>query len=117
MIALIAMRWSVFKVAIGHGFGVSPDALHVLIGASVFIMWRMFLSPPLDGLAWPLLFAVECGNETLDLLRPPGGPDTGWAASLHDIVLTMLLPTLLAWAWRHRAGTQGTAPESYARER
>lgn len=114
---LIAAQWSLLKVAIGHALDVSPDALHVVIGTALFVGVRRALPQRLGWAPWLALLAIECGNELLDLLRPPGGPENGLLASLHDLVLTMLLPSLLIWASRgsrpalqHTGGDIGPQP-------
>lgn len=97
MIETVAVRWSLAKIALGEELAVTPDALHVLIGTCLFVAAHRLLPFRWRWLAWPGLLAIECGNELLDWLRP-AGLEAGWADSVHDIALTMLLPTLLTLA-------------------
>lgn len=96
MIEAFAFRWSLMKMAVGDNLGVCSDALHVLVGGLLFVGADVALRRSSPVLPWLILLGIEGANECLDLLRPPGGAENDLSASLHDVVLTMALPTMLA---------------------
>jgi hypothetical protein len=87
----------------------SKDAAHMHVGLLVFVGVLLLLrgrrSP---WLAWLAAAGVAVGLEALDLrddVRSLGRPR--WGASLHDVVNTLVWPTVLAVLVRLRPGWRG----------
>ena len=96
------------KLAVMSLTGLTRDALHVHAGMLVFVLSAAILRKSLAS-PWPWLvaMAVACGMEALDAVD--GIVSYGhWRvrASVHDVVNTMLWPTVLAVLCRftHLAG-------------
>lgn len=73
-----------------------PDStLHALGGMLLLLAGAALLRRvPWDWRPWALLLALELANETYDMLNPASGEDR-LGASVHDLWVTMLCPTLL----------------------
>lgn len=101
-----ASRWAQYKLMLGDRLGLSPDVLHLHAGMLVLCLAALGLRrSPLSWQPWLVLFALECGNELADLmLDGMGSPEATLGAGLHDLVNTMVAPTLLllvGW-WQSR---------------
>jgi hypothetical protein len=89
---------------IEHASVVSSDALHVLVGVLLWVLiayvMRRSLSAPLP---WLTLLALTLFNECVDLWVERW-PDIAMqlGESAKDVLLTMTLPTVLAFAVRLR---------------
>lgn len=94
-VAAIAQSWGEEKKWFSQLLGLSPDALHVhasIIGMLLAaVLWRRRMD---DIVPWLSVFVVEIANELLDLSAPANGKNT-IHASLHDLVNTMFLPTVM----------------------
>jgi len=94
--------WLQFKSQIVAAIGLDRDALHiyasVLIQFAVAAVARRSLG---DWLPWLAVLAAACVNEVLDV-RVELWPDAYMQAgkAVHDIVNSMLLPTVLLAAVR-----------------
>lgn len=102
------------KLAVMSLTGLTRDALHVHAGMLVFVLAAAILRKNL-GSPWPWLvaMAVACGMEAMDAVD--GIVSYGhWRvrASVHDVVNTMLWPTILAVLFRF---TRLVAPERVRR--
>lgn len=101
-------RYGEWKVRIEMGSGLSPDALHIHVG---LVLWLLFSRLFARGMAsiwpWLMLLAMELTNEAIDLSLT-GGVEANFDASRHDVLNTMLAPTLvmLFSAWRMRGQAQ-----------
>ncbi|KPH66574.1 hypothetical protein ACLIMP_18800 [Novosphingobium aerophilum] len=98
MIAGIAMAWSAAKVWLERGTGIAPDALHAFAGVLLFAAIHLLVRPASLRMAWLGVFIAECLNEALDMARPAGA-ESDWRSSLHDLLITMFLPTILLVLW------------------
>jgi hypothetical protein len=98
--------WYQIKLMIEHASGISMDALHILVGFILFLLAARILKA---GVAsprpWLALLVLELLNEAYDLhveIWPNFGTQLG--EGIKDVLLTMLLPTLLALLARWRPG-------------
>jgi hypothetical protein len=98
------MSWYEVKLFVEHTCGISMDALHVLVGFTVFLLsaglLRRSIASPLP---WLAVLIVEVINEAYDL-RVEQWPSLGsqLGEGIKDVILTMALPTLIAAAARWR---------------
>ncbi|CAH0349651.1 hypothetical protein [Sphingobium sp. CECT 9361] len=98
---IIALGWSQMKMEVEHIVGFSSDALHAQVGMLVFIACQYVLRGRSSLLVpWLLLFGIELTNEALDMSRPPGSVENDLGSSLHDLINTMLVPTVMVLLWR-----------------
>ncbi len=89
--------WYETKMFIEHASVVSSDALHVLVGALLWIAVAMVLRKNLSALIpWILLLGLTLCNEFVDLWIERW-PDLAmqYGESAKDVLLTMTLPTVL----------------------
>ena len=107
-----ALRWYQAKLFVEHALGVSMDALHILVGFSLFLLVARLLKAPLAS-PRPLLalLVIELINEAYDLYVerwPSLGSQLG--EGLKDVLLTMTLPMLILVMarWRPSWVTQST---------
>ena len=103
----VAFEWGNIKLKIGALSGLSPDALHIYIGLGLLFVASLILRrDPLKWQCWLALFIMASINEGLDLmLEGMGSEEATVAAGLHDLVNTMIAPTMLmigGWAARRR---------------
>lgn len=104
-----AADWAQFKLALGRDLGLSADLLHVHGGIAVLCLAALLLRrSPLSIKPWLVLLMLEVGNEGADLLLDGMGSDEATlAAARHDVINTMLAPTLLLvtgwWQQRRRS--------------
>ena len=98
--------WYQVKMFVEHASGISMDALHILIGFTLFLLASRLLRRPLGSfLPWSALLLVELANEAYDLgveLWPNLASQLGESAK--DIMLTMALPSLVLAIARWRPG-------------
>lgn len=88
--------WGSTKDQIEQFLGLSPDAMHIHLSVLIFIIWTVILRTRYeDWRPWALTFLVECLNETIDMSQAGGSLDANWAATRHDVVNTMIAPTLI----------------------
>ncbi|AJP71685.1 hypothetical protein [Sphingomonas hengshuiensis] len=87
--------WQHCKAWLATATALPDSTLHALAGMLVLLAAAVVLRRvPWDWRAWGVLLALELANETYDMLNPASGEDR-LGASLHDLWLTMLCPTLL----------------------
>jgi hypothetical protein len=83
--------------------GLSKDALHVYVGIGVWLLAAALLRRSISTLRpWLAVLLVACAIEGFDAFDD--WVDLGrwrWRASLHDVVNTMLWPTVLALLARY----------------
>jgi len=98
--------WYQIKMFVEHASGISMDALHILIGFTLFLLASRFLRRPLGSfLPWSALLLVELANEAYDFgveLWPNLASQLGESAK--DILLTMAMPSLVLAIARWRPG-------------
>lgn len=109
-----AADWAQFKLALGNRLDLSADLLHVHGGIAVLCLAALVLRrSPLSVRPWLALLVFECGNEAGDLLlEGMGSAEATLAAARHDLINTMLAPTLLlltGW-WQRRRGKADGQP-------
>jgi hypothetical protein len=89
--------WYQFKLFAEHASGVSMDALHVLVGFSLFLLAARLVKRPISSfLPLLVLLLLELSNEAYDLsveIWPTFAKQLGEGAK--DIILTMGLPALV----------------------
>jgi hypothetical protein len=87
--------WQDWKLWISAVTGLPDSTLHVLGGMLVLLLASAALRRvPWNWRPWNLLLGIEIANEVYDMLNPASG-ENRLDASLHDLWLTMLCPTLL----------------------
>lgn len=96
--------WHQGKLFIEHAVAIDHDALHVIIGTLLWVVFGFLTRRPLSSLR-PLfwLFAIILWNETVDLWMEQW-PDPGqqYGEGAKDLLITMLVPTILLLAVRLR---------------
>ena len=110
--------WGGDKTALSAWLNVQDDGLHVLVGVLLLLALALVTGRRLDdGRLWLVVLAVECLNEAIDL-GTPNFPEANRAASIHDLILTMLLPTaiLLLLRFTGRRERQAAASTEAASE-
>lgn len=91
------MTWFEAKIFLEHSISVSPDALHVIVGAIVFLICaRLFRCPISSWRVWAALLCLNFFNEFVDLWaeRWPD-PARQYGQGMKDLILTMTVPTIL----------------------
>ena len=100
-----AMRsWHQGKLFIEHSLSISHDALHMLVGALLWIALGLLLRRPLySWRPWLWLLAAVLWNEVVDLWVEQW-PDPGqqYGEGFKDLLLTLAIPTLMMIAARAR---------------
>jgi len=94
--------WHEGKLFIEHSVSIDHDALHVIVGVLVWLAMAAITRRPLSSIRpWLWLLAIIVWNETVDLWVEQW-PDAGmqYGEGAKDLLLTMLLPSLLALAVR-----------------
>ena len=101
----LAMIWGPIKFDFEKAFGLSPDALHIHAGMLLLLLFALIMRRPLhDWRPWTALCFVELANEIVNLNQAGGSIEANFAASAHDLVNTMAIPTLLLiyYRWRRK---------------
>ncbi|MES2507776.1 MAG: hypothetical protein V4599_13805 [Verrucomicrobiota bacterium] len=84
------------KLTLVSVLGLSKDALHIHVGLGVFVAaCVLFRRSPGAWLPWGLAVAAACAGEVVDMrddLASLG--HWRWLASLHDVVNTVVWPTV-----------------------
>ena len=91
------MTWFEAKMFLEHSVSVSPDALHVIAGAVIFLACaRLFRCSISSWRVWAALLCLNFFNEFVDLWaeRWPD-PARQYGQGLKDLLLTMTVPTIL----------------------
>ena len=93
----VATDWSQTKTFFEHMIGFSHDALHVMVGVCLQLLFAGLLRRSARS-AWPwlMVLGLELANEWIDLhveVWPEHAQQ--WGESAKDVLLTMALPTLL----------------------
>lgn len=91
------MSWYQAKMFLEHATSVSPDALHVIAGAIVFLVCALLFRQPISSWrVWVALLCLNFFNEFVDLWveRWPD-PARQYGQGLKDLLLTMVIPTIL----------------------
>ena len=94
---MTAADWLLFKDELTRATALSRDALHIYLGVSVQFAAALLLRRKLgDWSPWLVVLMLALINEAADLWVEIWPQHTMQAASaLHDIVNTMILPTIL----------------------
>lgn len=105
------MTWFEAKMFLEHSISVSPDALHVIAGAVVFLVCARLLRCSIS--SWRVWFALLClnfFNEFVDLWaeRWPD-PARQYGQGMKDLLLTMTVPTILLLVSRFSPALLGRA--------
>ena len=96
--------WYQVKLLLEHATGISMDALHVLVGVLLQLLFAALFRLPLRSWRpWLFVLALLLLNEAGDLWveRWPE-PAMQYGEGLKDALLTMLLPTLLTLLARNQ---------------
>jgi hypothetical protein len=104
-----------FKLVIVSATGLSKDALHIYVGLFVFLAVVSVLRRPIHSSGpWLSVLCVAFALEFMDMRDDLSSLGKWrWAASVHDIVNTMVWPTVLLLLSRfgmlgRRSGAQPT---------
>jgi hypothetical protein len=96
--------WHQWKLFIEHAVSIGHDALHVIVGATLWLAIALVIRRPVTNWRpWLWTFAVIMWNEVVDLWTerwPNPGHQYGEGAK--DLLLTMFVPTLIMFAARVR---------------
>lgn len=91
------MAWYETKQFLSSATAISMDALHVLAGALLFLVFSLLLRKPVTRFSpWLAVLALTLVNEAVDLWVerwPSLGMQLG--ESVKDVVVTMLIPTVI----------------------
>lgn len=88
--------WGALKHGVELALGLSPDAMHIHMSILIFVAWTLVLRTKYeDWRPWILTFLVECANEAIDMSQPGGSPEANWDATRHDLINTMIAPTIV----------------------
>lgn len=98
------MSWHQGKLFIEHSFSIAHDALHILVGVLLWILFGVLLRRPLTAWRpWLWLFAIILWNETVDLwIEQWPNPGQQYGEGAKDLLLTMAVPTIVMFAARLR---------------
>ena len=99
MIINAAFAWSSLKLWIERAVGIAPDALHAFVGVLLLVLFHLLVRRPSLGWPWFGVLIFELINEALDMSRPAGATESDMAASLHDLCVTLFLPSVLSLLW------------------
>ena len=91
------LSWYEAKMFLEHALSVSPDALHVIVGAVLFLLGAILFRQTLSSWrVWLALLFVNVFNEFVDLWveRWPD-PARQYGQGMKDLILTMTIPTIL----------------------
>jgi hypothetical protein len=93
----LSLDWMAAKQAVERLFAFHQDGLHVLSGVMLHLLASLVLRRSLrDVLPWLAVLALELANEWIDLAIETWPNRTQqWGEGRHDLILTMILPTLL----------------------
>lgn len=99
------MDWYGVKLIAMEATGLSKDALHVLVGFTgqiiVAAVLRRTLASPIP---WLCVLLAELANEWFDLNHEDWPDRPMWPGSVHDIWVTMFVPTVLLLLSRYAPG-------------
>lgn len=100
------ISWHQGKLFIEHAVTINHDALHIIVGTLVWLLLATLLRRPITSwYPWFWTLAVIMWNETVDLWTeqwPQPGQQYGEGAK--DLLLTMLIPTIMALSVRFVPG-------------
>lgn len=93
--------WIYYKTWLSLWLGVSHDVLHLFAGLGLLTGSAWLLRrPPWSWACWSFAITAELLNEAYDLIQTSYITATGnYAASLHDIAMTMFWPTIVVLAF------------------
>ena len=111
--------WYQFKLLLEHATGISMDALHILVGVGLQVLFAALFKVSLRSWRpWLFVFVLLLLNEASDLWAEQWPePAMQYGEGLKDIIVTMLVPTALTLLARSKpsifaAGTgSGQYPE------
>ncbi len=110
-LAGLSLLWGGEKTTLSLALGITDDALHVLVGVGLLLVLALIAGRRLDDWRlWLAVLAIELVNEVVDLANTIS-PEATWAASRHDVLVTMAIPTaiLLLMRFTDRRGRQAAA--------
>lgn len=88
--------WGGLKHGVERALDLSPDAMHMHVSVLIFVFWTLVLRTRYEDLRpWLLTLLVECANEAIDMSQPGGSPEANWDATRHDLINTMIAPTII----------------------
>lgn len=93
------MNWGIFKRQMSEQLHISDDALHVHVGMALLLLIALLLRrAPWNWRPVVIVAVIEAINELYDMrslgVRPNN--ESSLPASIHDFVLTMLWPVMIA---------------------
>ena len=96
--------WHQGKLFIEHSVSIGHDAIHILVGVLLWVVFGLLLRRPLTHWRpWLWLFAVILWNETVDLwIEQWPNPGQQYGEGAKDVLLTMAVPTIIMYAARLR---------------
>jgi hypothetical protein len=97
------MDWMGLK-GLAEALAVEKDALHIYAGFLIQVVAAFLLRKPLGHwLPWAAVLGVELANEAMDFRfgEEAQYQEWQWIGARHDLVNTMILPTLLLLLCRY----------------
>ena len=108
----VADRWGPTKRAAEGFLDLSSDGVHAVVGVTLLLVLGVLTGRRLDdGRLWLAVLGIELLNETIDM-SSPGGAEAYWVYSLHDVIVTMAMPTAIALLLRFTDRRSGQAVAS-----
>jgi hypothetical protein len=103
-ITSIMTSWHEGKLFIEHAISIHHDALHVIVGVLLWLVFGFVIRRSLSSwYPWLWLLAVILWSETVDLwVEQWPNPGQQYGEGAKDVFLTMFLPTVLMFAIRWR---------------
>ena len=112
ILSALAPVWSSDKIALSAWLNVEDDGLHAMVGMGLLLALALVSGRRLDDWRlWLVVLVVECLNEAVDLSAPELA-EANWSASVHDLIVTMLLPTAVLLGLRFTGRRAGQAAAS-----
>lgn len=93
MIQTVAAWWDGTKMAIQTALYMGRDAPHGHAGLVIMVAALLLFRGRWPRLCWGIAVLAELVNESLDLSW--SGPESSLAASGHDLIVTIIPPTIL----------------------
>ncbi len=124
-LAEIVERWGPSKRAAERFLDLSADGIHAMVGVLMLLALAVLTGRRLDDARlWLAVLGIELVNEAIDM-SAPGGAEAYWVYSLHDLIVTMAVPTAILLLLRHTdrrvaqpqavASAEATSEENSAR--
>ena len=93
MIAQYAQWWDAAKLGLQLALHLGRDGPHAHVGIFIMVIILIMSRGRWPRFAWAIALLAELVNEAIDLSW--AGPESSLASSGHDLIVTMIPPTIL----------------------